>query len=201
HGKLEDVGERARERGVRVSTILASLTSADDGLSLLQRVGSVDVLVVSFGPLITAPLHQTGRNDWRMLIELNFLLPSLMVSHLLPSMRANTFGRILLFGGPRSDELSGFHSIGAYAAAKSGLASLTRSVALQNAQHNITCNMIAPGYVETEYYGRDRIAELSSAMPTGRMVSRAEVARLALFLLAGDVEPVNGAIIPMDFGR
>jgi NAD(P)-dependent dehydrogenase (short-subunit alcohol dehydrogenase family) len=198
--KLERVVVRAREYGVGANPILLPLATADDGLALLRSVDRVDLLVVSFGPLHEAPLHSTAQSAWRMLVELNLLLPAILVSQVLPAMRENRFGRILLFGGPRTGELRPYRRIGAYAAAKSALASLTKSTALQNAAHNITCNMIAPGYVETEYYNRERIDAIASSLPMGRLVGLDEVARLARLLIAGDGEAVNGAIIPIDFG-
>jgi NAD(P)-dependent dehydrogenase (short-subunit alcohol dehydrogenase family) len=198
---LERVAARAREHGVDVSPILMPITTAGDGLALVEEQNGLDVLVVSFGPLYEAPLHRTTERTWRAAVELNLLLPALLVSRLLPSMREQRFGRILLFGGPRAGELRPFRNIGAYAAAKTGLASLTKSIALQNADRNITCNMIAPGYVETEYYSRDKVETIAASLPTGRMVRLDEVASLARLLLAGGADALNGAIIPIDFGR
>ena len=168
---------------------------------LLSRAGRVDIFVCSFGPYVESPIHDMTADGWRRMIDLNLTLPALVIGRLLPGMRERRFGRIVLFGGPRSDRIEGYRSIGAYAAAKTGLASLTRSVARQSAGYGITCNMIAPGYVETEYYDEQRARAIAAARPTGRMVKPEEIGYHVLHLLSRRSDSVTGAVFPVDFGE
>jgi NAD(P)-dependent dehydrogenase (short-subunit alcohol dehydrogenase family) len=199
--RLDATCSAATRRGVEAVPILMELTSVDQVAELLERTGDFQILVGSFGPLVTGSIHATSPEDLRAVIELNLHLPARLLTHVLPRFRAEGFGRVLFFGGPRTDQIRAYRDIGVYAAAKTGLASLVRSAGLQNADRDITCNMICPGYVETEYYDRERVRALARVHPAGRLVSTNEVAALAVHLLSGEGAAINGAIIPIDFGE
>lgn len=198
--KLERAAASARARGARVETVLREITSPSDAGTLVEAAGETDILVVSFGPYMSAPIHRTSDAQWEEMVGLNLTLPAILVSRLLPGMISRGYGRILLFGGPRSDRSGGYRDIAAYAAAKHGLASLTRSVALQYGSSGVRCNMICPGYVDTEYQDEARKARIADRLPSGRLVSVEELAGLALHLISAASDAVNGAIIPVDFG-
>jgi len=154
--KLDDAARAAKSFGVSVTTCLRDLSGAEDAGGLLAAAGHVDILVVSYGPYLEAAVHQTSLESWDRMVSLNLTLPGVLVSEVLAGMAERKWGRIVLFGGPRSDRIEGYRSIAAYAAAKAGLASLTRSIALQYAASGVRCNMICPGYVDTEYYSESK---------------------------------------------
>ena len=72
-------------------------------------------------------------DEWLTQSYANFAFPGMLVSAVLPHMCASGWGRILLFGGTRTDSVRGFRTNAAYAAAKTGLSSLVKSVALDYA--------------------------------------------------------------------
>lgn len=93
----------------------------------------------------------------------------------------------------------------AYTASKGALISLTKSLAVQYARHNIRANIIHPGIVETpmqEPYLADpaKRAAFEAATPLGRLAQPEEIARVALFLVSDDSSYVTGAEIPVDGG-
>ncbi|MBU8913076.1 MAG: SDR family oxidoreductase [Spirochaetales bacterium] len=198
--RLEAVAAQARGHTAPVATHLQEIVEPGDAGALLDFAGDVDILVVSFGPYLEGLVGETSPEQWEQMIGLNLNLPALLVSGLLPGMVDRGFGRILLFGGPRTDRNEGYRQIAAYGAAKHGLASLTRSVARQYASRNIRCNMICPGYVDTEYYSEEQKTEIASRQPQGRLISVDEIATLAVRLLDPASESINGAIIPVDIG-
>jgi 3-oxoacyl-[acyl-carrier protein] reductase len=198
--KLDGVAAEARKQTEGVDTCLRELASPDDAEALLGTAGDVDILVVSFGPYLKSPIAETTPEQWDRMIGLNLTLPARLVSSLVPGMLERGYGRIILFGGPRSDRADGFLEIAAYGAAKHGLASLVRSVARQYASRNLRCNMICPGYVDTEYNTAAEKMRVASHLPSGRLISVDEIASLAIHLLHPDSDAVNGAIIPVDFG-
>jgi NAD(P)-dependent dehydrogenase (short-subunit alcohol dehydrogenase family) len=198
--KLESTAHDARELGAEVTTHLEALSGPEQAANLLEAAGQVDVLVVAFGPWLEAPIAGMGVSEWSRMVSLNLTLPGVLASMVLPGMAERNWGRIVFFGGPRSDRLEGYRRIGAYAGAKAGLASLTRSIALQYAASNIRCNMICPGYVDTEYYSDSQRARARAGSPAGRLVTVGEIASLARYLLSDEADAINGAIIPVDFG-
>lgn len=198
--KLENVAARARGYTEQVATHLQKIVDPDDAETLLAFGGQVDVLVVSFGPYLEGSIAEMTAERWSRMIGLNLTLPALLITGVLPAMIERGFGRIILFGGPRTDRCEAYQRIAAYGAAKHGLASIARSVARQYASSNIRCNMICPGYVDTEYYTDEQKATIAARQPQGRLISVDEIATLAIRLLHPDVDAINGAIIPVDFG-
>ena len=199
--RLDATLARCREVGCNANGVLLPIAQAEDAESLVKTVREVDILVVAYGPWLELPVDQTPVEEWRFLTEANLILPAYLLGRFLPGMRSRRYGRVVLFGGPRSDRAGGFQRIGAYAAVKAGLASLVRSVATQYAQDNVRCNMIAPGYVETEYLTDEQVERIRVARPTRRLVQPRQIAALCRALLDDSLDPVNGAIIPVDYGE
>mgnify|MGYP000918751515 CR=1 FL=1 len=133
-----------------------------------------------------------------MIVYANLVFPGILVSAVLPHMADRGWGRILLLGGTRTDIVRGFRTNAAYAAAKTGLSSLVKSVALDYASRGITCNAICPGFVDTEYMDDAERETQASKNPDGKLVSVGEIADSALFLLEKSV--YNGTILPVDKG-
>ena len=199
--RLDATLARCREVGCSAEGVIAPIAQAEDAEPVVEAAGDVDILVVAYGPWLELPVDETPVAEWRALTEANLILPAYLLSRLLPGMRSRQYGRVVLFGGPRSDRAEGFQRIGAYAAVKAGLASLVRSVATQYAPDNVRCNMIAPGYVETEYLTDEQIERIRLARPTRRLVQPRQIAALCRALLDDSLDPVNGAIIPVDYGE
>jgi NAD(P)-dependent dehydrogenase (short-subunit alcohol dehydrogenase family) len=198
--KLDLIADLAGKDAEGVDTCLRELVNPRDALDLLDGAGEMDILVVSFGPYLERAVGETTAEDWERMIGLNLTFPALLISSVIPGMLDRGYGRIILFGGPRGDRVDGYREIAAYGAAKLGLASLARSIARQYASRNIRCNMICPGYVDTEYHAEDEKKRRASRQPSGRLISVDEIARLAVQLLHPASDAVNGAIIPVDFG-
>jgi len=90
-----------------------------------------------------------------------------------------------------------------YAASKSGLVGLARSLARELGSRNITVNVVAPGPVSTAMtaaLGAERLGELTAAVPLGRMATPEEIAGVVVFLAGPDAAYITGAVIPVDGG-
>jgi len=159
-----------------------------------------DILVLAYGPFLYKNLSQTSTEDWRTLALANLALPGALVSMAAPGMASRGFGRILLFGGTKTEQPRGFRRNPAYAAAKTGLGSLARSVAAEYAGSNVACAVVCPGMVDTEYldaWQRDRFAQLA---PGGTLTEPGRLADFVATLLLGDMALVNGSVINADEG-
>ena len=90
-----------------------------------------------------------------------------------------------------------------YAASKAGLVGLARSLARELGSRSITANVVAPGPVATDMtaaLGEQRLAELTAAVPLGRMATPDEIAGVVAFLASDDAAYITGAVVPVDGG-
>jgi NAD(P)-dependent dehydrogenase (short-subunit alcohol dehydrogenase family) len=115
-------------------------------------------------------------------------------------MAERGWGRILLFGGTRTDAIRAFSSNAAYAAAKTGLAVLAKSLAVEGAGRGVGCVLVCPGLVDTEYLGDAERAALRALSPLGRLLTPCEVASAAVGLLAADPCVASGSVVNLDSG-
>ncbi len=166
----------------------------------LPSLGVVDILVVAFGPFVRKTLAATNAADWESLALLDLALPGALASALLPAMSARGWGRILLFGGSRTDGIRAYSSNAAYAAAKTGLAVLAKSLAAEGAGRGVGCVLACPGLVDTEYLADSERESLRSLAPGGRLAGPGELAAAAVGLLAADPCIASGAVISFDGG-
>ncbi|HZE32144.1 MAG TPA: SDR family oxidoreductase, partial [Actinoallomurus sp.] len=90
-----------------------------------------------------------------------------------------------------------------YAASKAGLVGFARSLARELGSRNITVNVVAPGFVDTDMtaaLGEDRHAEIKKQIPLGRIAEPVEIAKTVRFLAGDDAAYITGAVIPVDGG-
>jgi len=160
----------------------------------------VDFLVVAFGPFLRSSLSETSTEDWTRIAALDLALPGALVSAFLPRMAARGWGRILLFGGTRTDVSRAFASNAAYAAAKSGLGTLVKSVAAEGAAFGVACLAVCPGLVDTEYLDETQRERLRAVAPRGDLIDPASIAEAALGLLCSEPCAASGAIVTLDNG-
>jgi NAD(P)-dependent dehydrogenase (short-subunit alcohol dehydrogenase family) len=115
-------------------------------------------------------------------------------------MRERSYGRILLFGGTRTDSIRAYASNAAYAAAKTGLGVLVKSIAAEYSAWNIGAFLLCPGFVDTEYLSPGLRAELEQRSPGGRLLEAGSLADFGADLVAADPPIASGAIINLDGG-
>jgi 3-oxoacyl-[acyl-carrier protein] reductase len=166
----------------------------------LPGLGRIDMAVLAFGPFLRASLSSTSAADWERLALLDLALPGAVSSALLPGMAERGWGRILFFGGSRTDAIRGYSTNAAYAAAKTGLGVLAKSLAAEGAARGVGCVLICPGLVDTEYLGEAERAELRAKAPGGRLLAPEALARPAVDLIAADPCVASGSILSFDGG-
>lgn len=164
--------------------------------------------VKRFGP-VTGLVNNAGRNsyadpvtmteaDWEDVFSVDLKAAWLVARQVLPGMIAMKRGSIVNIASIHADmTYPGFFP---YAAAKSGLVGLTRSLALDMGKHGIRVNALSPGYTETflvkEFFAQNDPAlreKVLDVHPLGRMGQPAEIANCAAFLLSDEASFVTGA--------
>jgi 3-hydroxybutyrate dehydrogenase len=178
-----------------------------------KNFGSLDVLVNNAGVQFVAMIEEFPPEKWETIIAINLSSAFYTIRAAVPGMKKRGWGRIINTASAHSLVASPFKS--AYVSAKHGIAGLTKTVALELATFEITCNCISPGYVWTPLVekqipdtmkARNLTKEqvihdvLLEAQPTKQFVTVDQVAALALFLCSDNAAQITGANIPIDGG-
>ncbi|WP_214888448.1 SDR family oxidoreductase [Exiguobacterium sp. s142] len=169
----------------------------------VSKFGEPDALILNAGPYIFERkcLVDLTDEEWEEVITGNLSASFWLMRRAIPDMRAKRFGRIITYGFPESVTAPGWLHRSAFAAAKTGLVSLTKTVALEEAVHGITANMINPGnIVGAQKEMRIESAEPDNQTPVGRHGTGEDIARMIMFLLARDSDMVTGAVIDVTGG-
>lgn len=181
---------------VRVESETARLTDA-----VASALGPIDTLVNNAGISRDAIAHRMSLAEWGAVIATNLQGAFLCSRAVLPGMRERKFGRIINISSVVG--LAGGVGVCNYAASKAGLEGLTRALALENARHGITVNVIAPGYFEVgliESLPPDRKAEILSRIPAGRLGRPAELSSLVLYLASEQAAYLTGQTLSPNGG-
>ncbi len=181
-----------------VDFLSISLDSRDNCDIVCDEAKKADIVCVAWGPFLQKPLEETNQDDWDSVVYANLTLPGMIVSAALPPMIRRKWGRILLFGGTRTESIRGFKTNAAYGAAKTGISSLVKSVAGGYAKHGITCNAICPGFVATEYLDESALKYVRARNPDGKAIDPELVAELCVKVL--ECPELNGVALPVDKG-
>jgi 3-hydroxybutyrate dehydrogenase len=179
----------------------------------LRRHGRLDVLVNNAGIQHVAPIEQFPVEKWRAILAINLSSAFHTMRLAVPAMRANRFGRIINIASAHGLVASPFKA--AYVTAKHGIVGLTKVVALETAEDNITCNAICPGYVYTplveaqidgqaKAHGipREKVIRdvLLAQQPNKRFATVDELGALSVFLASDAGASITGTALPVDGG-
>jgi 3-hydroxybutyrate dehydrogenase len=220
-GKPEEINDTVerlqRETGGRVVYSAADITKPDDitemGNLVLEKFGRLDILVNNAGIFHVGPVERFPVEKWDAVLAVNLSSAFHTTRLALPVMRRQGWGRIINIASALA--LVGSPLASAYAAAKHGIIGLTKVVALETAEENITCNAICPGNVWTplaeahlvdqvKAHGipREQVIRnvLLAEQPNKRFAMVEEIGAFAAFLASDAAASITGAALPIDGG-
>jgi 3-hydroxybutyrate dehydrogenase len=207
----------ASEFGVRAIYSPADMSKAEAIAEMIattiDELSRVDILVNNAGIQHVAPIEMFPVEKWDAILAINLSSAFHTTRAVLPAMRWNKWGRIINIASAHGLVASPFKA--AYVAAKHGVIGLTKTVALETAEHNITCNAICPGYVYTplveaqiegqaKSHGipRERVIRdvLLAQQPNKRFATVEELGALSVFLASDAAASITGTALPVDGG-
>ncbi|MCY4152307.1 MAG: 3-hydroxybutyrate dehydrogenase [Aestuariivita sp.] len=205
--------EIADATGVSVSYIKANLANGDECRRLISEAADCDILVNNAGIQHVSPIEEFPTEKWEAVIAINLSSAFHTTAAALPIMKKNGWGRIINISSAHGLTASPYKA--AYIAAKHGIVGLTKTIALETAQEEITVNAICPGYVLTplveaqipatmkEYgMGREEVIEkiMLARQPSKQFVKVEEIGGIVNFLCSDAAAQVTGTTISVDGG-
>ncbi|MBJ7484336.1 3-hydroxybutyrate dehydrogenase [Brevundimonas sp.] len=203
--------------GVRVRYHAANMLKGDEVADMVayarHQLGRLDILVNNAGIQHVEAVEKFPSDQWEKIIAINLSSTFYATRAAIPIMKAQGRGRIVNIASVHGLVASPFKS--AYVAAKHGVVGFTKTVALELAQDNITCNAICPGFVETPLVAA-QVADLArtrgtskdkvlsevilESQPTKRFVTTDELTGAFLYLVSDLGASTTGISMPIDGG-
>jgi len=178
-------------------------TAQDLITQTLDRFGRIDILINNAALPLTTRFEQITPDEWRRALEVNLTAPFLLIQAVLPTMKAQGYGRIVNISstaGRMVSTLGGAH----YTASKTGLLGLTRAAAKELGRYGITVNAVCPGMIDTELTRESASTELleglAKGFPVPRLGTRLEVADLICFAASESAGYITGASLDINGG-
>jgi 3-oxoacyl-[acyl-carrier protein] reductase len=171
----------------------------------VNSFGNIHILINNAGPYVfqRKKLLDYSENEWYEMLEGNLSSVFHLAKKIIPMMREEKFGRFVTFGFQGAEGSPGWLYRSAFAAAKVGLVSLTKTIAIEEAENGVTANMVCPGNI----VGEMKEASISMARqyydkntPVGRSGTGEDIGRVVRFLCHEDSDIITGTVIEVTGG-
>ncbi|MBI5021611.1 MAG: 3-oxoacyl-[acyl-carrier-protein] reductase [Ignavibacteriales bacterium] len=196
--EIENVGRKSLG-------VVCNVANAEDVTKLInlsiETFKKIDILVNNAGITRDTLMMRMDEKDWDLVLDVNLKGPFLLTKAASQIMIRQRYGRIINMASVVG--LMGNAGQVNYSASKGGLVALTKSVAKELASRNITCNAIAPGFIETQMTLKldEKVREnYMSVIPLRRFGKPEDIAALVLFLASENSGYITGQVIGIDGG-
>jgi 3-oxoacyl-[acyl-carrier protein] reductase len=200
-----EVAEAVAECGRKGFVVLGSVTSGDEVGGMVEQVlgefGRIDILVNNAGITRDALMIRMSEDDWDMVLDINLKGAFLCTKAIARPMMKARSGRIVNIASVSG--VMGNAGQANYSASKGGLIALTKTTARELAPRGITCNAVAPGFIETkmtEELDEEVRSEWLRSIPLGRAGTPEDVADVVAFLASDAAGYVTGQVLNIDGG-
>ena len=206
--EAEAVAKEAEALGVKALPVLADVGDQGQVNAMVQQTlgqfGKIDILINNAGLRQRAPILEMTLEQWRSVMAVNLDGPFFTCQAIIPSMKANGWGRIINVSGLQA--FKGRAEWAHVSAAKMGALGLTRALSAELAEHGILVNHIVPGAYDTTPAHEmstqaTRTSEQRGAgIPVGRLGYPEELAKACAFLASDDASFITGQTIHVNGG-
>lgn len=202
-----EVGRQVAAAGRRFTAYRCDFSDRTATLSFVEQLDRdghvIDILVNNAGTIRRAPAAEHSDEAWDHVIEVDLSAPFVLSREIGKHMISRGGGKIIFVASVLS--FQGGINVPGYAAAKGGVAQLTRALANEWAAKGVNVNAVAPGYIATDNTAKlqadeKRTAELMARVPAGRWGTSNEIAGPVVFLASDAARFMHGTIVPVDGG-
>jgi 3-oxoacyl-[acyl-carrier protein] reductase len=196
----ESLAVEIQKAGGQALVCRADVTDYHEASALVDETikafGRVDILVNTVGGFSWKPVADMEAPEWRQMMASNLDSVYNMCRLVLPHMRKNHWGRIVSLGAIGADRAQGQPMMSAYCAAKAAIIAFSKALALEEARHGITVNVVSPGVLADEADGDLEIpGKLRDRVPIGRAGTPDDVMRAVFFFTSGGADFVTGQVL------
>jgi NAD(P)-dependent dehydrogenase (short-subunit alcohol dehydrogenase family) len=204
---LKETERLVQDIGRRVLTCVGDVTKPEDVTAAIKKAvdlfGKLDILINNAGIIVRRPIDELTDDDWFSVINTNLSGPFYCTRAAVPFMKQQKWGRIINVSSMMG--LVALPERVTYSTSKTGIIGMTKSLALELAQYNITVNAIAPGPFLTELNhqakGNPTVNQFyMERTPLGRWGDSQEVGSLVLYLASDEAAFITGSVVPIDGG-
>ena len=202
----EELAKEIIGAGGEADAFGADLTTEEGASSLIsavvERFGSLDILVCNVGGFLRKPFDETTVEEWRDQFAQNTDTMFFCIRAALPHMKSRGSGRIVNFAAAGADHPTRQTNFAAYAAAKAAVVGFSRALARELGPEHITVNVIAPGIVSDNAPTRKEAEEIGFVKhtPVGRVGSAQDVAEAVAFFVRPEADYITGAVLEVGGG-
>lgn len=204
-GTLKETAAEIEKFGVKALALKVDVSKGADAETFAKAVldlfGKVDVLVNNAGITRDNLLVRMSEQEWDDVLSVNLKSTFLMTKAFVRSMMKARQGRIINITSIIG--VRGNAGQANYAASKAGIIGLTKTTAREFASRNITCNAVAPGFIQTDMtkdLGDKAKEELLQQIPLGFLGETGDVANMVLFFASDEARYITGQVICVDGG-
>jgi len=203
---LDTTIKKITENGGKATAFSCDISNNDDFksiiLNIVKEYGSIDILVNNAGITKDNLLMRMSDDQWDDVLNINLKGSFTCIRSVIKHMMKKKFGRIINITSIVG--ITGNAGQANYAASKSGLIGLTKSIAKEVASRGITANCVAPGWIETSM--TDQLStevknKFLSQIPAGKIGQSKDIANAVIFLASYEAEYITGQTITVDGGR
>ena len=203
---LDATIKKITENGGKATAFSCDISNNDDFKSIILNIvkenGSIDILVNNAGITKDNLLMRMSDDQWDDVLNINLKGSFTCTRSVIKYMMKKKFGRIINITSIVG--ITGNAGQANYAASKSGLIGLTKSIAKEVASRGITANCVAPGWIETSM--TDQLStevknKFLSQIPIGKIGQSKDIANAVIFLASDEAEYITGQTITVDGGR
>ncbi|WP_338452723.1 3-oxoacyl-ACP reductase FabG [Niallia oryzisoli] len=196
--------EEFSKKGYAAASFVANIAKEDDVKDLykftIEKFGTVDILVNNAGINRDSTLNKMTLEDWQQVIDVNLTGTFLCTKEAARFMKEKEYGKIIFISSAAWLENYGQAN---YSASKAGVIGLMKTASRELARNNITCNVICPGFIDTDMTRAvpDKAREMMiSKIPLGRVGNPSDVANMTAFLASDDASYITGEVMNVGGG-
>ncbi len=202
---VQEVVKEIEALGVKALAVQGDISSYSDVDSMMKKCmeefGSIDILVNNAGITKDGSLMRMKEEDFDRVIDINLKGAFNFTKHVSAIMLKQRSGRIINISSVSG--LTGNAGQVNYSSAKAGILGMTKAVARELASRGVTCNAVAPGYIQTDMTDvlSEKVKEtITSTIPLKRLGNPEDVANAVAFLASEEASYITGQVINVDGG-